>query len=245
MPNQQQSVEATLAERGSRYGKFSDHARLAQDLQQALHAYSVVKTLPVKECTIHPWQCLPPVHAQALTVICDKIARVMSGDCNYLDNWHDIQGYAKLVEDYIKQQCVNGLAGIEADSEQAQQAEQKQEQVPTAFREGDHVQVRDYENETWQDAVFLRRLGFFSYEVLLKDSYTINNFSYCRKQEQVAPQESFKAGETVMVRDSDDHKWQYAVYIVYVGTGLCDYPHITKTHGGSAPTGRKQCKRAD
>ncbi len=32
-------------------------------------------------------------------VIADKIARILNGDPNYKDNWHDIQGYAKLAED--------------------------------------------------------------------------------------------------------------------------------------------------
>jgi hypothetical protein len=47
------------------------------------------------------WQTLTPVQKQALTVIADKIARVLSGDPDYADNWHDIQGYAKLEEDRL------------------------------------------------------------------------------------------------------------------------------------------------
>jgi hypothetical protein len=40
---------------------------------------------------------------QALCVICDKMARIGNGDPFYDDNWHDIQGYAKLVEDRLKE----------------------------------------------------------------------------------------------------------------------------------------------
>lgn len=80
------SVEQTLQERGSRYGDFSDHAKIAQDLQEAMRA-------PIG------WQKLDDVKRQALTVIADKIARILNGDPNYTDNWHDIQGYAKLAED--------------------------------------------------------------------------------------------------------------------------------------------------
>lgn len=79
-------VEATLAERGARYGDFSDHALIAQQLQDTMR-------LPAG------WERLTPVQKQALTVIADKIARILSGDPNYTDNWHDIQGYAKLAED--------------------------------------------------------------------------------------------------------------------------------------------------
>jgi hypothetical protein len=39
---------------------------------------------------------------QALSVIADKIARILNGDPYYLDNWHDIQGYAQLIENRLK-----------------------------------------------------------------------------------------------------------------------------------------------
>jgi hypothetical protein len=82
------SIEQTLAERGARYGDFSDHAKCAQSLQDTLRHEP-------------GWNRLSDVQRQSLTVICDKIARIMTGDPNYADNWHDIQGYAKLVEDRI------------------------------------------------------------------------------------------------------------------------------------------------
>jgi len=82
------SVEGTLAERGARYGDFTDHAKIAQAIQDDMR--------------IGPgWARLDDVKRQALTVIADKIARILSGDPNYADNWHDIQGYAKLVEDRL------------------------------------------------------------------------------------------------------------------------------------------------
>lgn len=82
-------IEDTLSERGSRYGDFTDHARIAQNVQDAMRCEK-------------GWLQLDPVKKQALTVIADKIARVLSGDPEYKDNWHDIQGYAKLVEDRCK-----------------------------------------------------------------------------------------------------------------------------------------------
>lgn len=78
-------VQATLDERGARYGDFTDHAFIAQGIQD------VMRETP-------GWKRLDAVKRQALTVIADKIARVLSGDPEYADNWHDIQGYAKLVE---------------------------------------------------------------------------------------------------------------------------------------------------
>lgn len=85
------SVEQTLAERGQRYGDFADHAAIAQAVQDAMRL-----TRP------NGWERLNDMQRQALTVIADKIARILSGDPNYADNWHDIQGYAKLVEDRLQ-----------------------------------------------------------------------------------------------------------------------------------------------
>ena len=83
------AIESTLAERGARYGSFKDHAAIAQDLQDDMRAAP-------------GWNKLAPDQKQALSVIADKIARMLNGDPDYLDNWHDIIGYAKLVEDRLK-----------------------------------------------------------------------------------------------------------------------------------------------
>lgn len=96
------SVEATLAERGNRYGDFTDHAKIAQDLQDVMRR--AVEHIDAGVIGVNPvpaWNKLSPVQKQALTVIADKIARILSGDPDYADNWHDIQGYAKLVEDRL------------------------------------------------------------------------------------------------------------------------------------------------
>lgn len=95
-PEVASSVEATLAQRGSRYGDFTDHARLCQQFKNTATAFA-----PSNWTTSFPWEELDPVKKQALEVIFDKIARILSGDPNYDDNWHDIQGYAKLVEDRL------------------------------------------------------------------------------------------------------------------------------------------------
>ena len=81
------SIENTLAERGNRYGDFKDHAKIAQNIKRGMMCPGLDN--------------LPDMHRQALEVIADKIARILSGDPNYADNWHDIQGYAKLVEDRL------------------------------------------------------------------------------------------------------------------------------------------------
>lgn len=83
------SIESTLAERGARYGNFADHAEIAQALQDTLRATA-------------GWVRLAADQRQALTVIADKIARMLNGDPDYVDNWHDIIGYARLVEQRLE-----------------------------------------------------------------------------------------------------------------------------------------------
>ena len=83
-----EAVNDTLKERGSRYGDFTDHAFIAQELQDAMRAND-------------GWKRLDAVKRQALSVIADKIARILNGDPEYADNWHDIQGYARLVEERL------------------------------------------------------------------------------------------------------------------------------------------------
>lgn len=81
----QGSIDATLEERGARYGQFIDHAKIAQGLQD------VMRESP-------NWSKLDVDMKQALSVIADKIARILNGDAGYTDSWHDIQGYSRLVE---------------------------------------------------------------------------------------------------------------------------------------------------
>lgn len=84
------SVENTLKERGARYGSFEEHATIAQAIQDAFRVY------PKK------WDRLPPVVKQGFTTLADKFARAINGDPMYDDNYHDIGGYAKLMEDWVK-----------------------------------------------------------------------------------------------------------------------------------------------
>ena len=107
------SIEDTLAERGNRYGDFTDHARICQQLKNTMYNANTDRGLQLT------WEKLSDVQKQALEVIADKIARILSGDPNYADNWHDIQGYAKLVEDRLPK-SEEPAAAIDDDSPRQQ-----------------------------------------------------------------------------------------------------------------------------
>lgn len=79
------SLDATLAERGSRYGKFVGHANITQRLK----AEMVNST---------NWAQLDPDMKEALEMIVHKVGRILNGDPTYADSWTDIAGYSRLVE---------------------------------------------------------------------------------------------------------------------------------------------------
>ena len=81
------NVEKTLEERGKRYGEFLNHAKIAQDLKDVMYSHGDY------------FGKLNAPQREALEMIQHKVARILNGDPNYKDNWHDIAGYAKLVED--------------------------------------------------------------------------------------------------------------------------------------------------
>lgn len=84
-------VDATLAERGKRYGTFKGHAEVTYRLKNVLrnHAEMMGKSFAFDQ-------------AEALDMICHKLGRIVNGDPNYADSWIDIAGYAKLVADRLE-----------------------------------------------------------------------------------------------------------------------------------------------
>ncbi|NLX17385.1 MAG: hypothetical protein GXY45_10525 [Ramlibacter sp.] len=83
-------IDNILDERGSRYGKFIDQAKISQSLQATLrHANN-------------SWDKMQPDQREALEMIACKLGRIVNGDPDYIDSWDDIAGYAKLVADRLR-----------------------------------------------------------------------------------------------------------------------------------------------
>lgn len=80
-------VNSTLSERGSRYGSFIGHAEITQELKLTINYHLMKRT-----------KKLAPDQQEALEMICHKIGRIVNGDADYADSWHDIAGYASLVD---------------------------------------------------------------------------------------------------------------------------------------------------
>lgn len=47
---------------------------------------------------------MDPDQKEALSMIFSKIARILNGDPDHIDSWHDIAGYATLVEDRLRKE---------------------------------------------------------------------------------------------------------------------------------------------
>lgn len=85
-----QDIDEVLCERGTRYGSFSGHAQIAQELKAIIATY-----VSRRNCNLQPDQ------SESLDMIAHKIARIINGDPDYIDSWVDIAGYAKLVADRL------------------------------------------------------------------------------------------------------------------------------------------------
>jgi len=80
------NINETLKEREATYGAFKDHSRISQSIKDAMHDGN------------GKWYDLSTDKKEALEMIAHKIARILNGDPDYADNWHDIAGYATLIE---------------------------------------------------------------------------------------------------------------------------------------------------
>lgn len=83
------SIDSTLEQRGERYGDFIGHAIITQELKAAMQRSA-------------RWNTLDVDMKEALEMITHKIGRILNGDPAYSDSWHDIIGYARLVEQRLE-----------------------------------------------------------------------------------------------------------------------------------------------
>ena len=118
------NIDDTLAERGKRYGDFKTHALITQDIKNAMQKHI-------------GWARLSPDKKECLEMIAHKIGRILNGDSEYHDSWHDIVGYTKLVADRIATpvQAIGSLAQV------PERPFQQRQWVQDAYNK--NVQARD------------------------------------------------------------------------------------------------------
>jgi hypothetical protein len=77
------SITPTLVERNKIHGSFAENANYSQQIKRLFHS---------APC----WNGLHDVHKECLHMIALKLSRILSGQAEYDDHWHDIEGYARL-----------------------------------------------------------------------------------------------------------------------------------------------------
>lgn len=91
--HQKMDVNQTLSDRGKSYGEFIHHAEITQTLKEQAYAAANARG-----------NTLDKIHKEALDMIFHKIGRIVNGDPNVIDSWHDIAGYAQLVVNHLESQ---------------------------------------------------------------------------------------------------------------------------------------------
>ena len=83
--NMTKDITETLGQRENRYGEYVKVAATAQQLKETLRGGA-------------SWNGMEAYMQESLDLIANKLARIVNGDPFYDDSWHDVGGYAKLVE---------------------------------------------------------------------------------------------------------------------------------------------------
>lgn len=89
-------IQTTLTERKKTHGDFAHTAGTSQHLKRELRLYHR------DDQHGRAFDHLPCVQQEALDMICLKLSRIITGDPNHKDHWHDIAGYAALGEKACK-----------------------------------------------------------------------------------------------------------------------------------------------
>ena len=84
-----EAIEQTLLDRGKKYGDFQAHAYITQSIKKVMHDSPNWKSMSSDKC-------------ECLDMVAHKIGRILNGDPEYKDSWHDIVGYVKLVDDTLE-----------------------------------------------------------------------------------------------------------------------------------------------
>ena len=78
-------ITETLGQREGRYGEYVKVSATAQWLKDIMRGGD-------------SWNGMEAYMQESLDLIANKLARIVNGDPFYDDSWHDVGGYAKLVE---------------------------------------------------------------------------------------------------------------------------------------------------
>ena len=82
-------VIETLETREHSYGNYREGSRVAENIKKVLRDSL-------------NWSILSDFQKNALDMTAQKLSRILNGDPNHFDSWHDITGYIELVAIELK-----------------------------------------------------------------------------------------------------------------------------------------------
>lgn len=85
----QTTIDSTLNERGKQYGAFITQSEIAQGIKRIYQAAP-------------QWNNMADDQREALDMFANKLGRLLNGNPDNIDGWHDIAGYATLVEKRLR-----------------------------------------------------------------------------------------------------------------------------------------------
>jgi len=83
------NIKDTIQERSSEYGNYSGQSTISQALKNVMRSSK-------------NWSTLTHDKKESLEMIVHKIARIINGNSNNFDSWHDIEGYAALISNSLQ-----------------------------------------------------------------------------------------------------------------------------------------------
>jgi len=84
------NINETLKDRGSSYGNYLGQAMIAMYMKDYFRTHT-------------NWNDMKDDQKDCLDMIAVKISRILNGDPNVIDSWHDIAGYATLVANRLNE----------------------------------------------------------------------------------------------------------------------------------------------
>lgn len=82
-------IAETLKLRDALYGDYGEQSVISCSLKDVMREG-------------RNWSQLQGFQRETLEMIAVKMSRILNGDMNCYDSWHDIEGYAKLTADRLK-----------------------------------------------------------------------------------------------------------------------------------------------
>jgi len=120
------AVDATLKQRHGVHGDYHTQSIISMNLARVM-----------RQAT--GYYRLSSPQEEALLLIAVKIGRILAGDPNAADHWHDIAGYATLVENLANGKQANGvvpatdkIGNVQECAQKAQYAASEEKPRPSA-----------------------------------------------------------------------------------------------------------------